>query len=237
MGRLKAVFFDVGGTLIDPQSDKASHLKVLEATRQRYGLDVSVDKLHRKFVDRIARQEQYQSQRWKPVLGLTEDVFREEMARYGIFASERDVQWFMKTYMHTYGKGIMLSKGAMDTLRGARQLGIHVGVLSDVDDAWLSMILDNLRLRLLLDSITTSQSVGVGKPNPKIFLTALKKGKCEPSEAIYAGDSLERDIRGAKAIGMKTAHISPNPSPEADFQLKSISEMLSVLKNLVETKQ
>jgi len=237
MARLKAVFFDLGGTLIDLESDKSSHLKVLEATKQRYGLDVTAADLHRGFVSYIGRFEAQQAKHWRPILELTEEAFEEEMARMGIAVDTRDVQWFMKTYMTTYGRGIILARGAMDTLRGAKLLGIHVGILSDVDDDWAKLVLDNLRLRPLLDSVTTSQTVGVAKPNPRIFLAALKKAKCEPIEALHVGDSLERDVRGAKAIGMRAAHIGPQPSSESDYQARTMVEFLPVLKKVVESGQ
>lgn len=180
MARLKAVFFDLGGTLIDLESDKSSHLKVLEATRQRYGLDVTAAELQRGFVSYIGRFEAQQAKHWKPILELTEEAFEEEMARMGIAVDARDVQWFMKTYMATYGRGIILAKGAMDVLRGTKLLGRHVGILSDVDDDWAKLVIDNLRLRPLLDSVTTSQTVGVAKPNAKILSPRLRRRGARP---------------------------------------------------------
>lgn len=237
MVRLKAVFLDMGGTLLDMQSDKQSHLKVLEATKARFGLDASVTDLHVRFVDYLERFQASQSTRWRSVLGLTEDAFREEMARMGIDVQKRDTDWFIRTYKMTYRKGVKLASGAMEAVRGAKLLGLHVGVLSDADEEWAALLLDGLRVKPLLDSVTTSESVGVGKPNPKIFLAALRKAKCEPQEAVHVGDSVERDIRGAKAIGMRTVHVAPIPSAEADYQAKSIEELLPVLRQLAGATQ
>jgi len=232
MGRLKAVFFDMGGTLLDMKADKSSHLLVLEAAKARYGLDISVEELHRRIVGQLERFEPSQAQHWKPILELTEDVYREQMAKLGIDIRNRDAEWFMKTYRTTYRKGVRLAAGAMDVLRGAKLLGLHLGILSDVDEEWAAMLVESLRIRPLFDSITTSQAVGVGKPNPKIFYAALKKCGCEAGEAIQVGDSLERDVRGAKAVGMKAAHLAPAPSAEADYQLRSMTELLPILRTL-----
>jgi HAD superfamily hydrolase (TIGR01549 family) len=232
MARLKAVFFDMGGTLLDMKADKSSHLLVLEAAKARYGLDLSVEELHRRIVQHLERFEPSQAQHWKPILELTEEAYREQMAELGIDIGNRDSEWFMKTYKATYRKGVRLAAGAMDVLRGAKLLGLHVGILSDVDEEWAAMLVDSLRIRPLLDSVTTSQAVGVGKPNPKMFYAALKKSRCEAGEAILVGDSLERDIRGAKAIGMKAAHLAPAPSAEADYQLRSMGELLPILRTL-----
>ena len=234
MGRLKAVFFDLGGTLLDARSGESSLMKVVEATRLRYGLDIPSTELYWRIAVNMRRYEQAQSRRWTPIRELLAEAFDEEMARLGIRVESRDAEWFLKTNTAEYRRGSRLATGAMDILRGAKQLILHIGVLSDVDDAWASMLIENLRIRPLIDSITTSESVGVGKPNPKIFTVALRKAGCEPQEAVHAGDSLEKDVRGAKGVGMRAVHISPTPSPEADFQLKSIAELMPLLRKLTE---
>ncbi len=57
----------------------------------------------------------------------------------------------------------------------------------------------------IFDVIVDSVRVGAVKPDPKIFYTALDSLKCGPEQAIFVGDSLSRDMMGAKGIGM--AHI------------------------------
>src|SRR5579875_1149734 len=51
--------------------------------------------------------------------------------------------------------------------------------------------------------IVVSGEVGVGKPQPAIFQTVLKRLEVAPQDAIMVGDSLERDIVGASRSGMK----------------------------------
>jgi len=52
--------------------------------------------------------------------------------------------------------------------------------------------------------VTTSEEVGVKKPNPLIFTSALKKAKVNANNSIMIGDTFEADILGAEAVGMKT---------------------------------
>ena len=49
-------------------------------------------------------------------------------------------------------------------------------------------------------TVTTSEEVGVKKPNPKVFLTALNKANSLPAQSVMIGDSLEADILGANNI-------------------------------------
>lgn len=53
-------------------------------------------------------------------------------------------------------------------------------------------------------TITTSEDVGVKKPNPKIFEAALEKAGATAAESLMIGDNFEADILGAEEVGMKT---------------------------------
>lgn len=56
------------------------------------------------------------------------------------------------------------------------------------------------------DVIITSESVGVKKPNPKVFDYALQKTNATLENSIMIGDSIEADILGALNFGMKVIH-------------------------------
>ena len=53
-------------------------------------------------------------------------------------------------------------------------------------------------------TITTSEEVGLKKPNPLVFMKALEKAITSPNNSVMIGDSFEADILGAKNIGMET---------------------------------
>lgn len=80
-------------------------------------------------------------------------------------------------------------------------------------------------------TITTSEEVGVKKPNPKVFKMALKKANASPNQSIMIGDSFEADILGAKNIGMNTLFYNyRNEIIPSDFNfINSLSEIKSHL--------
>ncbi len=53
------------------------------------------------------------------------------------------------------------------------------------------------------ETITTSEDVGVKKPHPKIFETALSRAEAKVEESIMIGDNIEADILGAQKLGMR----------------------------------
>ena len=77
-------------------------------------------------------------------------------------------------------------------------------------------------------SVTTSEEVGVKKPNPKVFLTALQKANSKAADCIMIGDSLEADILGAKNIGMQTIFYN--------YRNESISQKIKAIDSLLEIK-
>ncbi|MDO6599550.1 YjjG family noncanonical pyrimidine nucleotidase [Tenacibaculum sp. 1_MG-2023] len=61
-------------------------------------------------------------------------------------------------------------------------------------------------LNSYFDKIITSESVGVKKPNPKIFEFALNQANTIPQESIMIGDSYDADVIGALEFGMMAIH-------------------------------
>jgi FMN hydrolase / 5-amino-6-(5-phospho-D-ribitylamino)uracil phosphatase len=57
--------------------------------------------------------------------------------------------------------------------------------------------------RLDVDAIVGSRAHGYVKPHPTIFHAALQQLAVEPAAAVMVGDSLEEDVEGARALGMR----------------------------------
>tara|TARA_R100001369_G_scaffold92445_1_gene137588 strand:+ start:3128 stop:3811 length:684 start_codon:yes stop_codon:yes gene_type:complete len=68
-------------------------------------------------------------------------------------------------------------------------------------------------------TVTTSEEVGLKKPNPVIFKTALQKASAKPENSVMIGDSYEADILGAKAIGMQTMYYNYKKNKPIENQL------------------
>jgi putative hydrolase of the HAD superfamily len=87
-------------------------------------------------------------------------------------------------------------------LLAARERGERVVVASNWDVS-LHDVLAQLELAPLLDGIVTSAEVGSRKPAPEVFRAALALAGTGPEHAIHVGDSLEEDVHGARAAGMR----------------------------------
>lgn len=93
-------------------------------------------------------------------------------------------------------------------------------------------------IRKYFDSITASAEEGIAKPDPEMFLRALRKSGGSAESSVMIGDRLDNDIAPAKALGMKTVWIkqgfavysSPTCSEEKpDYTISDLMELKNLL--------
>lgn len=84
-----------------------------------------------------------------------------------------------------------------------KEKGIIIGVLTDLTAHIQYRKLDRLGLLNLVDYLTTSEEAGAEKPSPKGFQLMISKLHLNPDSIVMIGDSFEKDICGAKRLGMK----------------------------------
>ena len=114
-----------------------------------------------------------------------------------------------------------------------KQLGkkYQLGVVSNFYGN-LEFILGELKIKDLFAVIIDSASVGIEKPDPEIFRFAAGKLGVVPEEILVVGDSYDRDIQPAKAIGCSTMWLDgkswkkPDETSSADYIIKSLYEVL-----------
>jgi putative hydrolase of the HAD superfamily len=66
----------------------------------------------------------------------------------------------------------------------------------------------------------------------------LKALGVEAQETVFVGDSLDRDVKGPKKVGMKAVYIKRKPITEDDFvQPDAVIDKLSDLPNLLKVSK
>jgi putative hydrolase of the HAD superfamily len=82
------------------------------------------------------------------------------------------------------------------------------------------------------NSVITSESVGVKKPNPKVFYHALEVANAKKENSIMIGDNIEADVLGAINIGMQAIHCNFEQEIIADINIISIASLLELKQYL-----
>ena len=95
---------------------------------------------------------------------------------------------------------------AKPTLDEIRKNGLRLICVSNWDIS-LPDVLERTGLGDAFDGVVTSAGTGVRKPDPAIFLAALKLAGCAPDEALHVGDTVAEDVAGAEAAGIRALHL------------------------------
>ena len=79
-----------------------------------------------------------------------------------------------------------------------------------------------------IDLKLTSENVGYRKPHKKGFEIMLERFHCEPEEMMFVGDE-QKDIVGARSVGMKTILINRENTEKEfnqDYTITNLSEII-----------
>ena len=119
------------------------------------------------------------------------------------------------------------------TLLELARRGLRMGVVTDAPRFKAYQRLDAAGLTDFFDFVLTSTDHGEHKPHERPFQEALDLLSMRPQEVLMVGDWPERDMDGAKAVGMQTAWASygrPGEAapPTADHTIGRFAELLKV---------
>ncbi len=120
---------------------------------------------------------------------------------------------------------------ARPALTELRERGMRLIVASNWDGS-LREVLARAAIEPLVDDVVTSADVGVTKPGRAIFDAALQAARTPAAEAVHVGDSVDTDIDGAHAAGIRAILLSRSgeaPAPEAVPVIASLAELPPLL--------
>jgi HAD superfamily hydrolase (TIGR01549 family) len=102
--------------------------------------------------------------------------------------------------------GIELYPDTLDVLRALRARGVLIGINSNrpCNTAIMMRDLADLGIAPYTDAAVCSGDTGYLKPHPSTFEYIIDALNVAPREAVMIGDSCEADMRGARAVGMRT---------------------------------
>ncbi|MBI5882016.1 MAG: HAD-IA family hydrolase [Elusimicrobia bacterium] len=121
------------------------------------------------------------------------------------------------------------------TLIELTRMGIGMGAVSDAPrlEAWLRVV--GLGLHHFFKHVVTAEDVGARKPAPEPFRKALELLGSKPGETLMVGDWADRDIAGAKRLGIRTGWAKYGDTHEtedsgAEFVLEDIHQLVAIIR-------
>src|SRR3954447_7027333 len=156
----------------------------------------------------------------------------------GAELSEEDVRLYAEASLW---EGEMLlfphTHALLDSLRAR---GLKTAIVSNTSvPGWLlEPVLSKQGLASRIDAAVFSSEVGKRKPHPLIFRRALDELGVEPGNALFVGDRVRQDVRGARDAGMVTvqalwSRADEHPDGvEPDYEAYTMMDVLNVVLRL-----
>lgn len=228
---LKAVFLDVGNTLVrDVGFAQKLGKKLSDTLYVAAGLHVSQESVLEAWVelDKWARDD---AELWD----FARVMFLAR--RLGLTPSIRLAELLYAAVLEAYLEGFEVEPAAPKVVQELKEMGLRVGLLTNVGSY------DIVKLRMqkagvldYLDLVVASQAFTWRKPSKRIFEVACFLASVKPEEALHVGDDPQLDIAGAKAAGLRAVQVlkyAAERSPLADAWVYSIEELPGVVRAIM----
>jgi len=223
---IRAVLFDLDNTLIDFWKFKNNCVSSALDTMIKAGMKVEKKKAE-KIIQGIY------DERGMEYPHIFEDLMKKSIGRvdYRILAHG------VMAYRKARASNLQAYPQVKETIIKLKKKGYKIAILSDAprQKAWMRIVL--IGIDRLMDAVVTFDDTGKKKPHSLPFKKAIEKLKVKPQEILMVGDSIHKDMQGAKALGMKTAlavygrTLKPTKCPEGvDFLLHKISELTEIVR-------
>ena len=220
--KTKAILFDLDNTMLDFMGMKREASRKAAEAMIKAGLEGEAEELSRKLFDFYLEY------------GIeSDDAFEKYLVREFGEAHPRILAAAINAYLKEKYLHLKPYPGVPETLRELKDRGYKLGLVSDGLRLKAWMRLNETKLDKYFDVVVTHEDTGKMKPNPEPFTKACKKLNVKPEECLFIGDWPERDIEGAKAVGMKTClakYGKKEETKKTDYFIGSIKEIMNIIK-------
>ncbi len=222
MSQPKAVFWDIGGVILNMQSVRAGHTAFVTTLLDEYDISTHPDEALSIWRDELgAYFAETEGTNYRPA----REGYRRAIRA---LAGTDDIDW-EPLFRAVTTEQLEPNPGAVETIHRIAREPLHQGVISDVDDEEGKQILDAFGVLESMDSVTTSEAVGRKKPDAAMFETALKKAGVDPHHAVMIGDRYSHDMRGGRDAGMITVAYGAEDGPAVDYKIEKLREVLAII--------
>ena len=194
---VKAVLFDLGGTLVKIENSEVP--RVMKRMLEDCGVNRSLEDLPKEWVkseeglnirDMTRLLDEFWVQRNLRILhNLRVDSEPEKLAR------------FMATHWWDYSR-VTLYPDAKTMLPKLKRKGLKTGLITNGLQSDTNGVLPQVGLQDFFDVVVVVDTLRRMKPDAEVFTYALEKLRTAPSEAVFVGDDIETDYKGAQKCGL-----------------------------------
>jgi putative hydrolase of the HAD superfamily len=206
-GKIRAVTFDVGHTLIEPRDSVGNIYAEIAARHGRPGLLAT--ELDRRFLTVLQARGGAVNTRadWEAIV---DDTFA------GLITPPPSQTFFPELFERfAQASEWRIYDDVLPTLEELTRRGIRLGIISNWDNR-LRPLLATLGLASHFEVTMISAEFGCSKPTRKIFDATAKLFGLAPAEILHVGDNWDADVAGARMVGFRSVQIARGSPKNAD---------------------
>lgn len=221
------IFFDLDHTLWDFQKNSSLTFDFL---LKKYRLDIDLKYFLKIYIPiNFSYWKLYRDEKITKEF-LRYNRLKSAFDKLGIKVEDEIINKMSEDYVLSLPDNNFLIKDAifiLDYLKDRYKLHVITNGFTEVQNKKII----NSKIKKYFHSIIDSESVGVKKPNIKIFNYALKISDSNPANCMMVGDNLEADIIGAINAGFRAIHFNNNNESIHNYcpiinDLKSLTKFL-----------
>lgn len=237
MPAARAVLFDFGGTLFDYETLAPGERAVLISLARWAGIEADEHDIRRTYRATLKRIfYEYLPRPYYLHSNLFGEVLHALAKEYGGTLTDDLLARYRAAQFERRAQDFVLRDGVRETLEQLRNRGLHLGIVSNVDDDHFAHMMELSQLERYFDSLLTSEQAQSCKPDPGIFHQALQRAGCKPEEAFFVGDSVQQDIAGANRLGLRSVLIwsrddrpPPDRDPRPQHLIRHMTDLLTLI--------
>ena len=215
-GKIRAVTFDVGHTLIEPLEPVGA---VYAGFAERHhGTKLSPAELNSRFLTALHQAGTAVNTRadWAAIVDAT----------FADLIPQPPSQTFFPELFKRFGEAAAwrMYEDVLPTLDDLKHRGLRLGVISNWD-VRLRSLLDALELTRYFEVILISGEVGFAKPQREIFSFAATQFSLAPNEILHVGDNWGADVEGAQSAGFSAAHLDRAIALSESVKINSLRKL------------
>ncbi|MGI9081393.1 MAG: HAD family hydrolase [Thermoleophilaceae bacterium] len=221
---VRGVLLDALGTLVELQPPAP---RLRKALRELAGVDVGEEAAAKGFAAEIAH---YRANHLRGGDEAGLDALRDDCAavlREALGEPRLDAATVRRAMLEALE--FRAYPDAAPALRALSARGVRLVVASDWDCS-LPYWLARTGLAELLDGAVSSAVVGEAKPSPAVFRAALEIAGVSPAQALHVGDSVNKDVAGARAAGLRAVLMARDGLASGGVEaIRSLEELTSLI--------
>ncbi|MBI4992485.1 MAG: HAD family hydrolase [Candidatus Harrisonbacteria bacterium] len=224
---VKAFIFDLGNTLIEYPAPEKLKENCAEFAHQMKISGEILNRMHELYMKN--RREGFESFREATV----ETALTEALQESGREVSDLEIlELVEEIYHYGFGRLAVPIEGGIGLMKALKERGMKTGIISNTPLPGFLFMKDLDRFDLLqyFDDLIFSADFGKRKPSPDIFRASLRNLGVKAHEAVYTGDSLDRDVKGSQDAGMKSIWLNRKGRQEehGGYVVSSLIQILAI---------